>query len=72
MQPCFVLRVFARVVLRVFVSNCWFLVSCYFGLFVCGFAYLSSRSLSIKGGKKFLSKACGTFSPEEKTIHFIV
>ena len=72
MQLCCVLCVFARVVLRVFASSCWFLVSFYFSLFVRGFAYLSSRSLSIEGGNRLLSKACDTFSPEEKTFHFIV
>ena len=72
MQLCFVLHVFARVVLHVFASNCWFLVSFYFSLFVRGFAYLSIRSLSIEGGNRLLSKVCGTFSPDEKTFHFIV
>ena len=72
MQLCYVLHVFARVVLRVFGSSFWFLVSFYFGLFVRGFAYLSSRSLLIEGGNHLLSKACGAFSPEGKTIHFIV
>ena len=69
MQLCSVLRVFARVVLSVFASSCWFLVSFYFSLFVRGFAYLSSRSLSIEGEKNhLLPKACGTFSPKDKTV----
>jgi hypothetical protein len=41
--------------------------------FVGGFAYLSSQQLSMNlSSNHLLFKSCGTFSPEDKVVHFIV